>query len=221
MRSRNGFTMIEMVVAVAILAVVVAATYRVFSYSTGAFEKNISRNETMQTGQNIINLLKRDFSAISMEFKSNSMEISVSDFIKVIERPLNKTIYRFYSLAEAGMKNNELENKLDLIEYCYDEPKKTLTRTIYYNSTRSSFASKKRVKVLSKSVDRFEISTPVGEGYGIRKSFIRPFFVLIEQSKKIKTKVPREFMATIIPESLNSMLTFGSYNRNFNTDAEY
>lgn len=217
---RSGFTMLEILIVSGIMLLVMIPAFRTFSYSNKSFEKNVSRNETLQQGQIILNYLQRDLAAISLKMTSNSFKINIFDLLRY-ENVGPLKIYTFYSFIGTAKVDGKFENILNKVSYVYDENKKTLQRIIKYNGANSSKGTV--TNTLGTNVNHFELQTVVGNSYNTKKTFIRPFFALIEKEKsnpKNPTPAIREFMCTITPELFNSMLEFKGYNRNFNADPQ-
>jgi hypothetical protein len=162
-------------------------------------------------------MLRNDLSAASLKFEDTASRVNIYDILKSNETGFVKT-YEFYSFAEPKSSGDKFEKKLNKIVYEFDGEKNTLTRTIYYADSTGR-PSPDRTIVLSKEINHFELLAVLGDSHGIKKSFFRPFFQVIEPAKK-KEQAPaiREFMTTIIPHTFNSILEFSGYNRNYNTD---
>ncbi|HEU6449020.1 MAG TPA: prepilin-type N-terminal cleavage/methylation domain-containing protein [Verrucomicrobiae bacterium] len=91
----NGFTLIEILVAVALLSLIVLALMTVFSSTQSAFRASITQTDVLEGGRNAMDMIAADVKEAAASGNANAINFSANtniDFLSVYGQPLIQSL---------------------------------------------------------------------------------------------------------------------------------
>ena len=228
---KNGFTLIEMLVVVSMLALILFPTYRILSHGSKSAMRGAERSNLVNLGQRLLGQVKADLSLSCFEYKDGELhgvdnifkETNGADEIKYSFFTYHggKQEYKVVPTNSGGISYR----RFNKIEYCLrlkPDGQNLLERKVYYHP-KNPMAKKTKAKLLSDQVNFFEIRPVTVISKGVARNFFRISLQLFGQKNKAKlNKAGKAFIAdfvdTVNPLVLNSIINNPGLNRNWYTD---
>lgn len=133
MKTRKGFTLVEMMVAVVIFSLAIAVIYKTFSTGLKVWERGSESMAVFQDGKRVLDIISKDIRSTFIPSLGNEDSLFVGEDKKEGEIDADKII--FFTLGEPNVISKKKDIGLCRVEYYLE--KKESEYTLYRKETPS------------------------------------------------------------------------------------